>query len=109
MYAGQQKHVSRAMVEAWCNAAKANASPAAMHKLLQVHMCWAHFVVIVTVHSALVVIVIRRVMLLSVHLGSKQLEERLKTLRSKLSADRKHEEMRCLAMPCVVVLSSQDL
>jgi len=52
VYAGQQKHVSRAMVEAWCNAAKANASPAAMHKLLQVHMCWAHVMVIVTVHSA---------------------------------------------------------
>ncbi len=25
------------MVEAWCNAAKKNASPGAMHKLLQVH------------------------------------------------------------------------
>ncbi len=52
MYAGQQKHVSRAMVEAWCNAAKANASPAAMHKLLQVHLCCAHVMVVVTVHSA---------------------------------------------------------
>ena len=32
----EQKHVSSAMVEAWCKAAKANASPGAMHKLLQV-------------------------------------------------------------------------
>ena len=31
-----QKHVSSAMVEAWCKSAKSNASPAAMHKLLQV-------------------------------------------------------------------------
>ena len=31
-----RKHVSSAMVEAWCKAAKANASPGAMHKLLQV-------------------------------------------------------------------------
>ena len=31
-----QKHVSSAMVDAWCKAAKATASPGAMHKLLQV-------------------------------------------------------------------------
>lgn len=40
---GQQKHVSRAMVEAWCNAAKANASPAAMHKLLQAYRLACHY------------------------------------------------------------------
>ena len=50
VHAGQQKHVSRAMVEAWCNAAKANASPAAMHKLLQVHLCRPH--VIFTAHCS---------------------------------------------------------
>ncbi|DBA84942.1 TPA: hypothetical protein ACH3X2_005684 [Trebouxia sp. C0005] len=40
---GQQKHVSRAMVQAWCNAAKANASPAAMHKLLQAYRLACHY------------------------------------------------------------------
>ena len=71
-----------------------------------VHLCWAHFMVIVTIHSAVAVIVIRRIMLLSVHLASKQLEERLKILHSKLSDVRKYKEMcSCLAMPCSIVLS----
>lgn len=38
-----QKHVSSAMVEAWCKAAKANASPSAMHKLLQAYRLACHY------------------------------------------------------------------
>lgn len=38
-----QKHVSSAMVEAWCKAAKSNASPAAMHKLLQAYRLACHY------------------------------------------------------------------
>ncbi|KAL3162814.1 hypothetical protein ABBQ32_009271 [Trebouxia sp. C0010 RCD-2024] len=38
-----QKHVSSAMVDAWCKAAKNNASPAAMHKLLQAYRLACHY------------------------------------------------------------------
>lgn len=40
---GQLRHVSSAMVEAWCKAAITNASPAAMHKLLQAYRLACHY------------------------------------------------------------------